>query len=600
MACAPPYRRPTAPLYPRPTMKKRTGLRPMSLAVYLLLVVLVANLFVPSIAVAAAVEGSTPSNAHGSVSSENPDVERQTAVIGGHTYHIYRYKVPPRVISDPGQPGAPGNPGTVPPPSGGPATPSPNPNPPGTPDPGSLDVSAQEARMLEMINNDRSAAGLGKLRLDPTMARLARLKAEDMANNNYFDHRSQTYGTAFDMMKGAGITYSKAAENLAGNASLEGAYHALSNSPEHRGHMMDPQFTRAGVGIAKGGSYGMMFVQFFADEPPVQQPPVQQPPAQQPPVPVPDEGKFVLGYFTQWWSGDTKSWDSFQGNYDKLSGISPLWYTLQPDGSLDDKGYDQEKIADFAHSKGKKVIAMINNNGKDEFLKDSALRSRAITNIVQMLTSKGYDGVDIDFEPLPGEDRRPLTDFIAALSGQLKARQKTLVVSVGAKWSTDESLNDAAIAYDYQQIGKYSDYVQIMSYDQYHGGAGPVASIKWVQAIIEHAVTLIPAEKILLGIAGYGYDYSDNGNKDTVAGRDAVPLAVRYGAAVIWDDESQTPHFSYVEKGLRHDVWFENGYSVAFKLNLVNNYNLGGATLWSLGQEDDYMWKVISSKLKIR
>jgi len=63
-------------------------------------------------------------------------------------------------------------------------------------------------------------------------------------------------------------------------------------------------------------------------------------------------------------------------------------------------------------------------------------------------------------------------------------------------------------AFDYAAIGKYADWVQIMTYDEHWSGGtpGPIASLPWVENVIKYAITVIPKEKILLGVAAYGYD----------------------------------------------------------------------------------------------
>ena len=66
-----------------------------------------------------------------------------------------------------------------------------------------------------------------------------------------------------------------------------------------------------------------------------------------------------------------------------------------------------------------------------------------------------------------------------------------------------------------------------------------------------------------------------------------MDLAARQGAKIRWDSVSMTPYFHY---GNGHEVWFENRYSMKYKLELVAKYNLAGAALGNLGQEDPEIW----------
>ncbi|MDK2822264.1 MAG: hypothetical protein PWQ67_22 [Clostridia bacterium] len=130
-----------------------------------------------------------------------------------------------------------------------------------------------ENEMLNYINQARKEAGVAPLKMTPQLVELARLKSLDMIEKNYFAHTSPTYGSPFDMMKKFGISYSTAGENLAGHYSVPGAHDALMNSSGHRQNILNPSFTHIGIGIVKGGPYGMMFTQLFVGQPNFQQQP---------------------------------------------------------------------------------------------------------------------------------------------------------------------------------------------------------------------------------------------------------------------------------------------------------------------------------------
>lgn len=126
-----------------------------------------------------------------------------------------------------------------------------------------VELDAGERAMLEMVNRQRVKAGLGVLCHDPALTRLARTKGQDMVKLHYFSHDSPTYGSPFDMMRTAGISFRTAGENLAGAPSPERAFNALMNSPAHRANILNSSFTGMGIGVIEGGSYGKVFVQLF-------------------------------------------------------------------------------------------------------------------------------------------------------------------------------------------------------------------------------------------------------------------------------------------------------------------------------------------------
>ncbi|MGB9866824.1 MAG: CAP domain-containing protein [Bacillota bacterium] len=126
-----------------------------------------------------------------------------------------------------------------------------------------VNLTQEESAMLQLINKERQKAGLQPLSVDSRLVELARKKSQDMVDKGYFSHQSPTYGSPFDMMRAAGVTYKVAGENIAGAPTVETAHTALMNSPGHRSNILNPGFTRVGIGIVDGGPYGKTFTQMF-------------------------------------------------------------------------------------------------------------------------------------------------------------------------------------------------------------------------------------------------------------------------------------------------------------------------------------------------
>jgi uncharacterized YkwD family protein len=156
------------------------------------------------------------------------------------------------------QPPAPQPPAPQPP---APQPPAPQPPAP-QPSPSPL-LTAEEAQMFNLVNQERVKMGLNELKIHEGLVKLARLKSKDMIDLGYFAHQSPTYGSPFDMMRRAGISFSYAGENLAGAPTVSRAHTALMNSPGHRANILNPNFTHLGIGIVDGGPYGKMFTQHF-------------------------------------------------------------------------------------------------------------------------------------------------------------------------------------------------------------------------------------------------------------------------------------------------------------------------------------------------
>lgn len=124
-------------------------------------------------------------------------------------------------------------------------------------------LTANEKQMLDLVNQERTKQGLAPLKVNMEVQKLARMKAKDMIDKNYFSHQSPTYGSPFDMMNRYGVDYRTAGENIAGNSSVQGAHTSLMNSDGHRKNILNSAFTEVGIGIVDGGPYGKMFVQMF-------------------------------------------------------------------------------------------------------------------------------------------------------------------------------------------------------------------------------------------------------------------------------------------------------------------------------------------------
>jgi uncharacterized protein YkwD len=85
---------------------------------------------------------------------------------------------------------------------------------------------------VDLVNQERAAAGLPALKVNAKLSGVAEKKAEDLRDNNYFDHQSPTYGSPFDMMKQFGIQYTTAGENIAkGQRTPAEVMNGWMNSP---------------------------------------------------------------------------------------------------------------------------------------------------------------------------------------------------------------------------------------------------------------------------------------------------------------------------------------------------------------------------------
>lgn len=307
----------------------------------------------------------------------------------------------------------------------------------------------------------------------------------------------------------------------------------------------------------------------------------------------------VVGAFYVNGRGAGASYGSFYHNRDLISEVSPLWYYVREDGSLQEE-IDHEAL-ELARDSGVNVIPLVAfpSNRSSTVLTEAAPGEAAIASITRAVEENSYGGINIDFELVktPGRDyqaeREGLTRFAEGLSEKMAASGKRLDICVLPPVQLPVNL---AEIYDLAALSGLADRLVLMAYDYSHDGtkAGPVAPLPWLEANIKAALLLgVPTEKISLGIASYGYDWLSGGTRaNVVTARDVMQKTGQDGFTVGWDEPSQTPFVKYRNsQGGDREIWFENSASAAHKIALINRYRLAGFYLWRLGYEDTQFWQ---------
>lgn len=297
--------------------------------------------------------------------------------------------------------------------------------------------------------------------------------------------------------------------------------------------------------------------------------------------------------------GTGASYESFQRNRELIHEISPLWYFVREDGSLEEN-VDGEALR-LARDGGVKVVPLVafSSNRSSAVLTGSGAGEAAIANISRVVREHNYDGVNIDFEIVKSLDRdfkaerEGLTGFAAELGAEMDSLGKRLDICVPPPEQPPANL---AAIYDHAALSGPADRLVVMTYDYSHNGteAGPVAPLPWVEKNIEALLLLgIPSENISLGLASYGYDWPSGGTRaEAVASREVTRRIAREGLTMGWDGPSSSPFVKYRDsRGRDREIWFENSASTEQKLELIKQYRLAGFSLWRLGYEEDLFWQ---------
>ena len=240
-------------------------------------------------------------------------------------------------------------------------------------------------------------------------------------------------------------------------------------------------------------------------------------------------------------------------------------------------------------------------------LTDPALQEALTAEILSTAQRKGYAGVDVDFEYLPGELAGAYAAFLARLGRLLRSRGLFLWAALAPKTSAAQR-GLLYEGHDYAAVGTAVDAVLVMTYEWGYTAGPPMAvsPVPNIRAVLDYAVTAVPPEKIFLGMSNYGYDWPlpfrpGVTQARSISNEEAVQLAIRHNIAIQFDDAAQAPFFHYTAAdGAVHEVWFEDARSVEARLALVAEYGLRGAGFWNLMRPSAQTWAVLAELYNIQ
>jgi cellulose synthase/poly-beta-1,6-N-acetylglucosamine synthase-like glycosyltransferase/spore germination protein YaaH/peptidoglycan/xylan/chitin deacetylase (PgdA/CDA1 family) len=244
------------------------------------------------------------------------------------------------------------------------------------------------------------------------------------------------------------------------------------------------------------------------------------------------------------------------------------------------------------------VMGMLNNyDGQSwripemvELLANPAARANLVRDTVQYAIESREVGIVVDFEEVPQGTEPHLQEFISELGPALHAVGLKIMISLPAQ---DDTFN-------YGFYGKQCDAVVVMNYDQHWptSGPGPIASQEWFVDNLMELLKVIPAQKMVVGVANYGYDWPEPDKKSHPPAKDlsvqeALLHAYESEAQVELDPASLNPHYSYSDDSDRvHQVWFLDAVTAYNQMRAAERLGVQGTALWRLGSSDSSIWKI--------
>lgn len=320
---------------------------------------------------------------------------------------------------------------------------------------------------------------------------------------------------------------------------------------------------------------------------------------------------------------DPTGTNSLRQNAKKLTHVMPDWLHLTPDGQgLDMRDFDpvinpeNTEIIATAEQEGILEFPILNNFGDTDFdkkrvellLASPTAQQNLANKLVQWLnnptnaTGPGaprFEGVDIDFEELSDHDIKILPAFLKTLGDTLHKHNLGLSVDL----EVSQIPNAAAIAANV-------DFVVLMDYDEHAetSSAGPISSIDWYTDNITKALQTVPADKLVVGMGTYGYDWDTDkkgSQGQSVSYQEAVTMAqdskddIPPSQRISFDSENLNAYYNYVDDiGHHHSVWLLDGPSNYNQYQIANESGVRGTAVWSLGTEDPTIWNFMDARLK--
>jgi cellulose synthase/poly-beta-1,6-N-acetylglucosamine synthase-like glycosyltransferase/spore germination protein YaaH/peptidoglycan/xylan/chitin deacetylase (PgdA/CDA1 family) len=303
--------------------------------------------------------------------------------------------------------------------------------------------------------------------------------------------------------------------------------------------------------------------------------------------------KFPTGiraaFYVDW---DAQSFLSLQQYISKMNLVIPEWIFIDPTAdtvftNIDPRAWEVMKKS------GVKIMPILSNNYKEVFrgdavhriINDPVKKERLINDVIKILQKDDFIGVNVDFEELQEKKNENLVQFQKEIYERLHAKH-FLVTQDVIPFNED---------YNFKELSKYNDYIFLMAYDQYSdaSGPGPVAHQKWIEGAVDDAVRNIPTQKLILGMAAYGYDWrlGKQLSARTVSYQEALFTAKDNGATIDFDNDSYNLKYDYEdEDNNKHEVQFTDAATIFNTLRFATEYGLAGTAIWRLGDEDPRVW----------
>jgi len=306
------------------------------------------------------------------------------------------------------------------------------------------------------------------------------------------------------------------------------------------------------------------------------------------------------GFMVNW---DAASGRSLEDHIDHMNMVLPEWIFLNDTSNNLYLDIDQKALGFMRQPlhKGVAILPMITNNTGEvwhsgsvhRLITSEARRKDFIRQVLAILDKYKFQGINIDFEELTESSDEYLITFMREVYEALHPRGYLLTMDIAP-------LNED---YNLKAIEKYTDYFFVMAYDHHYGTSlpGPIADQKWVDTVLDDITAKVPANKIVLNLAAYGYDWPKGGEATDISYQEALTTAKESDGKINFDNNTYNLHFTYEDDtNLVHEVDFTDAATCFNALRNADDYGLAGVALWRLGGEDSRLWRFYDKDFSYR
>ena len=250
-----------------------------------------------------------------------------------------------------------------------------------------------------------------------------------------------------------------------------------------------------------------------------------------------------------------------------------------------------------------------------QFFNDAAARHAMEEALVRECRQNGYLGIQFDFEDISWQDKDALSQTVAETAAALHAAgyQLSIATVPNAPGYPGETAYSAWMyrdwrgAYDLKALAQSADLICLMTYDQHtrYTPPGPVAGYPWVIENLKYALTVVPKDKLSLGIPVYGYHWFagmppggknvPNNSAEYIGGLPRCNWHTPTMPNCSGTQDDKTAWFYFYRAQDRECVFYTDSRTFAARYDLVKQDGLEGFCSWVLGEEDPAIWQVLPS-----